>query len=223
MAWVAVGTMVAGTAASIGGGILSRNDALSNAQAQAAARNASLAANIGKLNTMEDQNQGIFGGNMARYAPDTQAAQLATAQQTRGDANAGAISAPDTSGVPIQSDASPATRSDLAKRMGAVHDAATTRAKAMGTLGGYGDTWAANTLGNAQANRDIGVVNNAAEGRKALIQPESDMAAAAAYKPPSIWGPLLSGAGSIAAAAGGAGIGGGAGAGGAGASFGKGF
>jgi hypothetical protein len=41
-----------------------------------------------------------------------------------------------------------------------------------------------------------------AEGRKALVGPESDLAAAAAYKPPSMWSALLSGLGSIGVAAG---------------------
>ncbi len=104
--------------------------------------------------------------------------------------------------IPIQQDASPATKADLAKRMLAAHDFAVSRAKAKGALGGYVDTWLQNELNNSQTGRDIMTVNNAAEGRKALVGPESDLAAAAAYKPPSMWSALLSGLGSIGVAAG---------------------
>jgi hypothetical protein len=84
----------------------------------------------------------------------------------------------------------------------AAHDFGVARAKAKGRLGGYADTWLTNELNNSQAGRDIMTVNNAAEGRKALAGPESDLAAAAAYKPPSMWSALLSGLGSIGVAAG---------------------
>lgn len=195
--------LLGGTALSTAGGMFGRSDALANAAAQARARNESLAKNIGILNGFEDQNQKTFGGNIAHYAPEEQGKLLTDAQTTRGNNNAAAISGPDMS-LPIPADASPASRSDLAKRMLAVHEGATARAKATGKLGGYSDAWTTNQLNDAQANRDIGVTNNYAEGRKALIGPEGDLAATGAYQSPSIWGPLLSGAGSIASAAGGA-------------------
>lgn len=209
MAWVATALIVGGTAANIGGGIISRNDALSNATAQANARNASLAQNIGILQGFGDTNKNTFDANMNNYAPSTQATQLSSAQTTRGNNNVANITQDTGAGAPIAADASPASRSDLAKRMLTVYDGATSRAKALGTLGGYSDAWMKNNLDNTQASRDIGTTNSYAEGRKALVGPEGDMAAAAAYQPPSIWGPLLSGAGSIASAAGGAGLGGG--------------
>lgn len=208
MSWVSVAVLAGGTAASVGGGILSRNDALANATAQAQARNASLQSNIGILNGYEGANQSVFNTNLLNYAPAAQAKSLADAQTTRGDNNAANITAEDPNSAPIQQDASPATRGDLAKRMLAVHDAATDRARAVGALGGYSDVWNKNQIANQQASNDIGVNNNYAEGRKALVNPEGDLAAAAAYQPPSIWGPILQGAGSIASAAGGAGVGG---------------
>src|SRR5258708_3766929 len=207
MSWVSVGLMAAGTAASVGGGIMGRNDALANAQAQAEARNAVVRDAIGKLNVFGAQNRGTFDANMTNYDPATQAAQLQSAQDTRSGNNVNAITTQDPNATPIQADASPATRADLAKRMLAVHDQAVGRAKSMGQLGGYSDQWINNQLGNAQAGRDIGVVNNFAEARNALVQPEAALAAAAAYNTPSLWGALLSGAGSTMSAAGGAGIG----------------
>lgn len=207
MSWIAAGVAAAGTAASVGGGILSRNEATKNAEREAAARNASLAKNIEKLGAFGAQNRGVFDTNMLNYAPTTQAAGLDRVQTMRGDANAANITQPNPGATPIQADASPATRSDLAKRMLAVYNSATARAHSMGRLGGYSDQWVNNQLGDQQAGRDIGVTNNMAAGRKALIQPEADLAGAGAYKAPSIWPTLLSGAGKIASAAGGAGLG----------------
>lgn len=199
---ISLSLLLGGTGLNLLGGILGQNDALSNATAQANARNAVVASAIGKLNAMEGQNQTTMSNLLSGYSAPAQQQQLANDQATRSASNTNAISAPTPSAVPIQSDASPMSRSDLAKRMLDVHDFAVNRAKAQGTLGGYSDAWLQNELNNAQAGRNIGVVNNAAEGRKALVGPESDLAAAAAYRPPSIWGPLLSGLGSLGIGAG---------------------
>lgn len=209
MSW-AVAAVAGGTALKVGGGMLDRNSALANAEAQAKARNESLAKNIGLLDEFGDQNKGVFNADVGGYAPSEQTAALANAQQARGASAVYNMSPMETgSDAPIQSDASPASRSDLAKRMLAVHDLSTKRAKAMGRLGGYSDAWMANELRDKQAGRDIDTTNNMAHGRKGLIGPEGDLAAAAAYKPPSPWGAVLSGAGSALAGYGGANLGGG--------------
>jgi hypothetical protein len=200
--------LLGGTGLNLFGGIIGQNDALANATAQANARNAVVRSAINQLDQYGAQNRGTFNDLMAGYSPTNQATTLAADQAKRSDSNVNAITTENPNATPIQADASPATRSDLAKRMLAVHDMAVDRAKAQGQLGGYSDAWLTNELNNAQAGRDIGVINNFAEGRKALVQPESDLAAAAAYRPPSIWGPLLSGLGSIAVGFGGRSLGG---------------
>lgn len=198
----------AGAAAGAGGGFLGQQNALQTAQNEAAAGNASVAKNVGILDGFEQNNQATQNANLANYTPTAQSAQLATDQATRGNANVANISPTNPSSVPIQADASPATRSDLASRMLSLHDAATQRAQAQGTLGGYGDTWQQNQIGNQNASNTINTQNNIAGARQALIQPEAQLAEGGAYSPPSIWGPLLQGAGSVASAAGGAGLGG---------------
>jgi hypothetical protein len=200
---LSVGLLLAGTGASIGGGILGRNDALANAQRAAEARNAVLAANIAKQQGFYDTNKGTFDANMSNYAQPAQAQQLQTAQDTRSAANTGNMTQVDPNSILTQADGSPAVKSEIVKRMLGTFNMATDRAKSMGKLGGYGDSWLQNQFGNLQADRDIGVTNSFAEGRKALLGPEQDAASAAAYQPPSIWGSLLSGAGSIASAFGG--------------------
>lgn len=211
MSWVGVAIAGAGTAASIGGGIISRNEASDNARRQAEARNAKLAANLGILDIYAADNAKTFDTNIGHYAQPAQQQRLEGAQQHRGDVGAGAMTDLNPNEVPISADASPAVRGEIAKRMLAVHNGAVERAKATGKLGGYTDAWAQNELDNKQAARDIGVTNNYAEGRKAIIGAESDNAASAATQSPSIWGPLLQGVGSIATSAGGAMAGGGTG------------
>ena len=197
--------MGAGAALNIGGGILSRNEATKNAERQAAARNAVLADNIAKQQGFFGENKGVWDANIANYAQPAQEQRLQTAQDTRGANNAGNITQVDPSSIPTQMDASPAVKSEIAKRMLASFTSATDRAKNVGKLSGYGDAWLQNQIDNKQADRDIGVTNQFSAGRKALLDPEQDAAAAAAYKQPSIWGPVLQGAGSVMSAAGGAG------------------
>ncbi len=106
----------------------------------------------------------------------------------------------DAGDVPFTADAPPAVKSELAKRMLAVHDAAVDRATNSAKVGGYGDTWLKNNLNTSDADRNIAVTNNYSNGEKGIPQSQQDAASAAAYKAPSIWGSLLSGAGSIAPA-----------------------
>jgi hypothetical protein len=186
---------------------------LSNAQNQAAAANAVLGRNIATQQGFAGQNANTLQTNINSYAPGQQLGQLQEAQGARSAENIGNISGPDTGGIPTTGGAPAAVRGEIAKRMQATNSYAKGVAGAQGKLGGYNDSWLSNTLRNSQSNRDIGVVNNASEGRKALLKPEQDAAMAAAYSPPSPWGALLSGAGNIGASAAGArgfGLGGGA-------------
>src|SRR5262245_48616582 len=151
---ITAGLLLGGTGLNVFGGMFGRNEALENAARQAEARNAVVRDAIAKLNVFGGQNRDTFNANMANYDPATQAARLASDQDKRSNANVSAITTQNPNATPIQSDASPAARADLAKRMLAVHDQAVDRAKAMGKLGGYSDTWMGNQLGNAQAGRD---------------------------------------------------------------------
>jgi hypothetical protein len=199
---ISVSLFLAGAGSNLLGGILGQNDALANATAQANARNAVVQSAINKLNAFGARNETTMSNLLAGYSAPAQTAQLANDQARREANNVAAITSDNPNSVPIQADASPATRADLAKRMLAAHDYGVARAKAKGRLGGYADTWLTNELNNSQAGRDIMTVNNAAEGRKALVGPESDLAAAAAYKPPSMRSAPLSGLGSIGVGAG---------------------
>lgn len=198
-------------AASAGLGALSKivsgNEAYNNAQREAQARNAVLKDTLAKESGYAANNTTEMGKNVANYAPGAQEAQLASSQGARSATATGNITQSDPNAVPITSDAPPAVRGEIAKRMMAVHDGAVNRAKLSANLGGFGDTWLKNNLNTSEADRNIGVNNNYAEGQKAILQPMQDAAAASVYKAPSVWSTLLGGASSIAAGAAGAGKG----------------
>ena len=199
---LALGGLLGGTILGGLGGILGKSEAYQNAQNMAAAANASVAKNIGVLNGYEGQDQGTFSNLMAGYDPAMQEAKLKSAQDNRSATNVSNIVAPDAQ-LQQQPGGSPMSTTDLAKRLTAAHDFSVNRAKSLGTLGGYGDAWLGNQIANSQAGNQIGVTNNLAEARKALVQPEAELASEGAYSPPSIWSSLLGGAGNAMAAYGG--------------------
>jgi hypothetical protein len=187
------------------GSIINGNSAKEAAQRDAQARNAVLAQTIAKEKGYAADNAKEFGGNIAHYAPGSQDAQLASAQAKRTATMTGNMTSADPTAVPLPADTNPAATGDLAKRMLAVHDGAVSRAGLTAKVGGYGDTWLQNNLNTNEADRNIGVTNNYAEGQKAILPALQDDAAAAAYKPPSVWGSVLSGLGGVAAGAAGGG------------------
>ena len=178
--------------ASVGGKMLTAN----NQAAQAAAANQQLAKNIGTLNNYGASNEKALGTDLSGYSPTNQAQALTDAQNARSNSSAGNISDPAAAGmndIPV-GDAPPAVKSEIAKRMLGVHDAAVARAKALGKLGGYGDVWFENQLRNQAAGRDISTTNNLADTLKPLIGTESQLAGNTVASP---LGSYVSGLGSI--------------------------
>lgn len=198
-------TLGIAVAASTAGAAISGSDAKSAAARDAAARNAVLAQTLAKEKGYAADNATQLNGNIAHYAPGAQEAQLADAQAKRAATSTGNMTTTDPNSVPLPADTNLAATGDLAKRMLAVHDGAVQRAGLNANLGGFGDTWLKNNMATNEADRNIGVTNNYAEGAKSILKDQQDAASAAAYKAPSIWGPALTAAGSLAAGAAGAG------------------
>jgi hypothetical protein len=198
-------TLGIGAAMSLGGKLIGGSESRNAAGREAAARNAQLEATLAKERGFAADNAKQFEGNIGNYAPGKQDEQLAAAQDKRTGNMTGAMTMADPNAVPLTADAPAAVRGEIAKRLVAAHDGAVERAKLNGTVGGYGDSWFKNALNTSEADRNIGVTNNFANGEKAILPAMQDLAAASVYKPPSIWGPLLSGAGSLVAGASGAG------------------
>lgn len=181
-------------AASAGGKAINDQNTLS----KVGAANAVLGQKIGVLDNLGTQNEGTFNANLANYTPDAQAKDLADAQTARSNTAVGNISNPDQAGandVPVAGDAPPVVKSTIAKRMLDTYDGAVSRAQAVGKLGGYTDAWFNNNLGNQGAGRNIGYTNDIAEGQKALIGPEQQMAMAATGNSPL--GSILQGTGNL--------------------------
>ncbi len=197
-------TLGISAALGIGSKLVGGNEASNAAARDAAARNAVLKDSIARQKGFAADNTGQLDGNIAHYAPGSQEAQLAAAQGDRAASSTGNMKM-DAGDVPFTADAPPAVKSELAKRMLAVHDAAVDRATNSAKVGGYGDTWLKNNLNTSDADRNIAVTNNYSNGEKGILQSQQDAASAAAYKAPSIWSTLLGGASSIAAGAAGSG------------------
>lgn len=110
------------------------------------------------------------------------------------------VVADNPSSIPVGNGAPPAVANAYKGQMGKAHDYDTGYGENVGKLGGYNDAWFNNMLSGEEAKRQVGFGNSLAEEEKSLIGPEQDAAAAAAYRPPSLWGPLLQGAGQLGAA-----------------------
>jgi hypothetical protein len=175
-----------GTAAAVGGGLWSRKDALNNAQREANARNGVLSTAINGLNQdYNNINAPAFSGAVGGISPSN----LKTAQDARTATIMGNVNAPSTAGQPpVQAGAPPAVAADRAARLKDAFNFVKNQGTATGKLGGYGDQWFTQNLGEQDAARKIGVGNTFANETKSLIGPEQDLAAAAAYKTPS-WVP----------------------------------
>lgn len=209
MSWVGVALVGGGAALSGTGSMISQKGNFDNQTGMAQASNAELAKSNAKQQGFAGQNADTLGTDLSFYQPDAQAKQLATAQQTRGANNVANISAPDAAPqAAVPAGTPPAVAAEYAKRAGAAHDYAAGVGQAEGDLGGYNDSFFQNSLRDQQANRDIGVTNSYSNEEKSLLPARQQLAQAAAYKQPSIWGPLLTGAGNMMASAGGSKLGG---------------
>jgi hypothetical protein len=121
---------------------------------------------------------------------------LQTAQDARVANNVGAITKPNTY-PPSGGNAPPAVGNAYRGDLADAFNFATNEATNAGKLGGYGDQWFNSNLAQQDAARKIGIGNSNAENLKSLLPAEQDIAQAEAYKPPSPWGQILSGGGSM--------------------------
>jgi hypothetical protein len=183
-----------GTAASVGGGLWSRSDQLSNAQREANARNGVLSTAINGLNQdYSNINAPAFSGAVGGIPT---AGSLKGAQDARTGTVLGNVKGPATltSGP---SDAPPALAKTSAANMKNATDFIQDQGTATGNLGGYGDSWFNSGLNEQDAARKIGIGNLFANETKSLLPGEQDLAGAAAYKTPSPLSSALQGLGSM--------------------------
>lgn len=200
-----------GLAANIAGSVMQRGEADKQAAAVADARNRVLQSYLKKQGDLSQEARGEIAGVLQKYAPGN--TQLADAQGARTGVIMDTVgNTSDPNAVPLTREAPPAVRGEIAKRMLEAFNRSTTKAKTMGALGGYGDQWFNNNVDINAANRNIDMVNNFSRGNSSILQSQQDLAEAAAYKRPSIWGSVLSAGGNLALSAAGRGWGAGDGA-----------
>lgn len=192
--------MVASTAMSAGGAAMSNSEARKNAEARAAARNRVLQQSLDRQAKWGEEARGLFDTRLKDYTPETQGEKLATAQEGRTTDITKNMSTPTTSDIPLSGSAPQVVKGEIAKRMLASFQQATDRAKAAGKVGGYSDNWLGNNTGVADTARQVGTINNFSQMDNALLGSRQELAEASAPQSNSIWGPLLSGGGSLVAA-----------------------
>jgi hypothetical protein len=180
-----------GLAASTGGSLWGQYNNLNNAQRQANAENGVLSTAINGLD--QDYNninapafrpQQAWRGHRARARTPSWATSRHRRRQRRRE-------------TPEHPAVSAAKGADMKAAFGRVTD----QAKATGALGGHGDSWLSSGLTDQAAGRTIDIGNAFANETKSLIQPEQDLAAAAACLTPSPWPTLMQGAGNLLAGA----------------------
>lgn len=184
-----------GLGASIAGSLISRSEATKNANATAAARNAVLQPYLEKQRGLETEGRGYLDKTLGTYAPGN--TQLQDAQDARNATISGTVgNMSDPNTVPTTRGAPPAVKGEIAKRMLDAFQRSTAHAKALGNAGGYGDQWFNNNVDINDTSRNIGVLNNFSRGNTGILQSQQDLAEAAAYKRPSLWGSILQAGGS---------------------------
>ena len=194
--------------ANILGGLMGRRDSIDNANAVAAARNDVLLRYLKQQRGLENEGRGHLKGTVDTYAPGN--TQLPDAQGARTDAITTAVGGmSDPNAVAVSRSAPKNVRGEIAKRMLTAFEDSTARAKAMGSLGGYGDQWSNNNANIVDTGRKINTLNNFSRGNSAILSSQQDLAQIGATKEPSIWGPILQAGGKMLMSTAG-GLGGGA-------------
>jgi hypothetical protein len=196
---ITLALLAGSTAASVGGGIISRNEANANAQRIADARNAELLAEQQRLDKLRAENAITLKNTMDTFDQPNQEKAAADAEAQR-NTEIQANAAPPTSDageVSLAGNAPKVIKGAIADRMKEAFDRSTTKAKAMATLGKYGDVWGGNNRSVQSGGRNIDTVNGFARAEAALLPALQDLAGFSASKPSSGIGETLSALGSL--------------------------
>jgi hypothetical protein len=205
---VSLALMAASTAASVGGNVISNNEAEKNMKAQQVARNQVLDQFLKKQNGYQDQNAAAFDKQTDSMSADQNAQSQTEAVDNRNAAIERATGTEPTSAsaIPLSGSAPSVVKQEIAKRVGDAFTAATDNVKKQAKAASYGDVFAKNNIGIQDASNNIGTTNSLARDEAALLPARQDLAAATAYKPPSGWGTILSGLGTVGSLAAGSGM-----------------
>jgi hypothetical protein len=194
---VTAGILLASTAASVGGGVLSQSEAQSSAANEAAARNRVLEQYMERQRNLHAQNQEQAAKARGELDETKQTAKQAENVEQRSQAIDTNAQPADAGAIPLSGNAPSIVKSQIAQRMLSAFTDATDEAKAKGKFSAYGDTWGQNDRAMLQPGRMIDTFNNFSRANTSMLPLEQDLVGYANRKPPSGLGPLLQGLGSI--------------------------
>jgi len=213
-----IALLAGGAAAAAGGTMIERRDQQSNAAAQARARNQELRDSMARQRRYEDKSrsEGVQKA-LDRFDPAEQAkAQAEDAARRDTAITEAVVPTAGAEDIPLTADLDGApsmVKGQIGKKLRDVFNTATDRAKLAAKPLTFADMLAGNNISLTEAGRVVDTGNSFARQEAAMLPSQQDFAAYAAQQAPSIWGPLLKTAGTLAASVGGAGIAGGLGAG----------
>ena len=198
-----------GAAASAAGGLITMKEQNANVQRAADARNKTMNATLLKNDSLAQDSRDKYNQRQQTATNDAVEADRATQTDARTEDMTTAIdNAPKDAieGVSISGSAPTVVKSELAKRMSDALGKSKDQAKALGKLGGYGDSWLNQGMANADTGLDLGQNANFASGNMSIMPYQQDIAEVRSQKPISPLGGLLQGFGSMAGSFGGGGM-----------------
>lgn len=165
---ISLALLAAGTAASVGGGIMAGREGVKNASNIASARNKEL-DRVLALNDQDTQQAREKFNTLVSGINDNSGADLNTAQAERaGDITSAVSSAPDLP-IEIGENAPKVVKSDLAGQLSEGRNKSLTSAESLGKLGGYSDFFQNQAISNDAGARGIDTNLDAIRGRMRLL------------------------------------------------------
>lgn len=202
--------LLAGSAALSGGGaLMANNQANKQAAAIAKARNDVLNRTLAKNDRIAADSRSVFDRRRQDVEPEAVQQQQQDATTERTDIGESAVTAPVPGSIPLSGSAPNVVTQAFAKRMSDAVGKGKSEAQALGRLGGFGDMWFGQGIGNAAAGREMGVNQNFASGNTGILPYLQDFAEIGATKPMSPIPGIMQAAGqAMGSFAGGGGTGG---------------
>lgn len=184
-----------GTALSVGGGLLNKNENDTNAANIATARNDVLASQLGKNNVIANESRGVFNDRLAQVQPAATGQLQTDVTGQRANSINSNMPTINASTFPGAADSSSLVKSSVAKAIGDALATSQQRATAHAKLGGFGDTFQRMGLQDTDASNKIGTSIGFAQANNALTPSLQDFAEQETYKPNSGIGGLFQGIG----------------------------
>lgn len=198
---IALAIMAASTAASVGGGLITNNNAQQNALRAQQANNAVLSKYLKQQKEYETKNRETLGQTLDTYAPEAQQQAMDQAANDRITAAQENTAGGVATGAPASSAATASApkvvQEAFAKAMGDAKTSSDAQTAARSRMASYGDTWLDNRLANEDAGRDIGFTNSFARQDTALLPYQQQWAQQISQKPDNGLGSILQGLGAL--------------------------